>query len=446
MSFTSLNLNKQLLEALLDLNITTPTTIQQKAFAPIMSGQDIVGIAQTGTGKTFAYLLPSLRMWQFNKVKQLQILILVPTRELVVQICNEVEKLTKYQSVIVEGVYGGTNINTQAIAVNKGIDILVATPGRFLDLALNYSLKLKSVKKLVIDEVDEMLDLGFRPQLERVIELLPNSRQNLMFSATMTPDVEILIQHYFKNPLVLEASPTGTPVANIIQIGYSAPNFYSKVNLLAHLINTDLEMNKVMVFVKTKKQADLLYELLQLQISDPLAIIHSNKSQQLRFEAVNAFKRNEVKIIIATDIVSRGIDINEVTHVINFDMHEVPENYIHRIGRTGRIEKKGIAISFVTPAEKPFKLLVEDLMKMKIKMKAFPKVVSISKEILKEEMPNYELIQPRIKLPKVKPSGEAFHEKKEKNKRKNVIIKRKDRMHEKYGKPITRGQKPKRKK
>ncbi|MFM2047949.1 MAG: hypothetical protein RI955_495 [Bacteroidota bacterium] len=447
MTFEELNLNKPLLNALNDLGLVTPTTIQYKGFAPIMSGRDIVGIAQTGTGKTLAFLLPCLRMWQFSKEKQLQILILVPTRELVVQVATEVEKLSKYMSVKVVGVYGGGNINTQAAQIKEGVDVLVATPGRFLDLVLNYSLKLKTVKRLVIDEVDEMLDLGFRTQLTRVLDLLPNNRQNLMFSATMTDDVEALIQTFFRHPQIVEAAPTGTPVENILQMAYPVPNFYTKINVLHHLLANDLEMKKVMVFVATKKQADLLFETLTQKMPDEnIGIIHSNRAQNVRFEAVNLFKNGTNKILIATDIVARGLDISEVTHVINFDMPEEPEAYIHRIGRTGRADKDGVAISFVTKAEKENQKRVEELMNRKIKMKRFPAEVQKSKELIFDEIPADTMKIIRVKQMNKDKIGPAFHEKNEKNKKVNTIVSHKDRMMKKYGKPITRGQKPKRKK
>ncbi len=446
MTFDELNLNKSLLNALNDLGLTKPTTIQHKAFAPIMSGKDMVGIAQTGTGKTLAYLLPCLRMWQFSKEKKIQILILVPTRELVVQVEEEVKKLAKYLTVDVVGVYGGGNINGQATQIHKGLDILVATPGRFLDLVLNYSFKLKTVKRLVIDEVDEMLDLGFRTQLTRVLDLLPPNRQNLMFSATMTTDVEALIQTFFRHPQIIEAAPTGTPVENITQLGFPVLNFNTKINLLQHLLQTDADMKKVLVFVATKKQADLLHETLQKKLPhETIGIIHANRAQNVRFAAVNQFKDGTSRVLIATDIVARGLDIAEVTHVINFDMPDEAENYIHRIGRTGRADKDGIAISFVTKTELENQLRVEMLMNRKIKMKRFPVGVEKNKTLIADEIPNDTMKIIRVKQPKID-KGAAFHEKKEKNKRVNTIVKHKDRMMMKYGRPKTRGQKPGRKK
>ena len=373
-------------------------------------------------------------------------MILVPTRELVVQVEEEVKKLAKYLTVDVVGVYGGGNINGQATQIHKGLDILVATPGRFLDLVLNYSFKLKTVKRLVIDEVDEMLDLGFRTQLTRVLDLLPPNRQNLMFSATMTTDVEALIQTFFRHPQIIEAAPTGTPVENITQLGFPVLNFNTKINLLQHLLQTDADMKKVLVFVATKKQADLLHETLQKKLPhETIGIIHANRAQNVRFAAVNQFKDGTSRVLIATDIVARGLDIAEVTHVINFDMPDEAENYIHRIGRTGRADKDGIAISFVTKTELENQLRVEMLMNRKIKMKRFPVGVEKNKTLIADEIPNDTMKIIRVKQPKID-KGAAFHEKKEKNKRVNTIVKHKDRMMMKYGRPKTRGQKPGRKK
>jgi ATP-dependent RNA helicase RhlE len=442
MTFSDLNLNRSILNALDDLGLVTPTTIQHKGFSPIMSGADIVGIAQTGTGKTIAYLLPCLRMWQYSKDKQVQILILVPTRELVVQVAEEVEKLAKYLNVTVVGVYGGGNINTQASQIKQGVDVLVATPGRFLDLVLNNALKLKSVKRLVIDEVDEMLDLGFRTQLTRVLDLLPNNRQNLMFSATMTKDVAALIQDFFKSPKIIEAAPTGTPLENILQLAYPVANFFTKINLLHHLLTSDVEMKKVLVFVATKKQADLVYETMVEKMPESIGIIHSNRAQNVRFEAVKLFKNGTNRVLIATDIVARGLDISEVSHVINFDMPEESENYIHRIGRTGRADKDGIAISFVTKAEKENQANVEALMNKKIKMKRFPANVNKSDVLLLEEQPLTFMKIVTVKQPNKELAGPSFHEKSKKNTKVNVIVKHKDRMMAKYGRPKTRGQKP----
>ncbi len=445
MKFDELNLSTPLLNALNDLGYTQATTIQHKALPVVMSGRDVVGIAQTGTGKTFAYLLPCLRQWKFSKEKNPQVLILVPTRELVVQVLEEIKKLGKYMSVTAIGVYGGTNINTQIAQVLQGADFIVATPGRLIDLSLKGVLKVKAIKKLVIDEVDEMLNLGFRSQLKLILDLLPLKRQNIMFSATMTDDVEILINDFFNQPVKIEAAPTGTPLANILQTAYEVPNFYTKINLLRLLLNDEAK-TKVLVFTATKKLADEVFEQLESNFAGQTGIIHSNKSQNHRFEAVRQFHAGENRVLIATDIVARGIDISEVTHVINFDLPEVPENYIHRIGRTGRADKKGIAVAFITPNENDGRDRIEALMNFKIPVLELPDALEISTELTHDEMPKVYQPNMDLKAPRKEPTSPAFHEKIDKNKKVNgPKITRADKMREKYGKPKTRGQKPKRK-
>jgi ATP-dependent RNA helicase RhlE len=441
MTFDDLNLNTPLRTALDDLGYKNPTTIQQKVFSVVMSGKDVCGIAQTGTGKTLAYLLPCLRQWKFSKNKTPQILIVVPTRELVVQVVETVKALTTYMSLTVAGIYGGTNINTQRAEVAKGVDVLVATPGRLYDLAVTGAFKTKQIKKLVIDEVDEMLNLGFRTQLKNILDLLPHKRQNLLFSATITEDVEALIDMYFNDPVRVEAAPTGTPLENIIQTGYEVPNFYTKVNLLELLLTEDETMTKVLVFVATKQLADQLYEQLEAKFPGTAGVIHSNKEQNHRFNTVKQFKEGNYRFIIATDIAARGIDIAEVTHVINFDTPEVPENYIHRIGRTGRADKKGIAITFITEKEKPLLSAIETLMKYKVPVISLPAKLIISDVLTEDEKPKIFIKSIPVKLSKKEEAGPAFHQKSVKNSKVNFIVKHKDRMMKKYGKPLTRGQK-----
>ena len=443
MTFSELNLSTPLLNALDDLGYTTPTPIQEKVFAVAMSGVDVVGIAQTGTGKTLGYLLPLLKQWKFSKEKHPQILVLVPTRELVAQVVETINKLTTYMNVVAVGVYGGVNINTQKLSVEQKTDVIVATPGRLFDLAMNGSLKLKAVKKLVIDEVDEMLNLGFRTQLKNIIELLPERRQNLMFSATLTDDVEFLMQDYFNAPVKVEAAPSGTPVENIEQQAYELPNFYTKVNLLKLLLSEDASMTKVLVFTGSKSLADQLNTELEPKYAEVMGVIHSNKEQNHRFNTVTQFKNGTYRFIIATDIVARGIDVTEVTHVINFDLPDVAENYMHRIGRTGRADKKGIAISFITEKEKTSQGKIEELMNYKTPMLPLPENLVISDELTEDEMPKVYMKEIQIKIPKKEDVGPAFHEKSAKNSKVNFVVSRRDRMMKKYGRPLTRGQKKK---
>ncbi len=414
MTFSDLNLSNPLLNALADAGMETPTPIQERAFSVIMSGKDVVGIAQTGTGKTLAFLLPLLRLWKFSKQAYPQTLIMAPTRELVVQISEEIEKLTVYMNVITVAVYGGVNLKTHAAAVEAGCDIVVGTPGRVYDLAVTGILKFRSLRHFVIDEVDEMLELGFRPQLERVIDLLPERRQNLLFSATMTKDVEAVIGDTFNFPVTVEAAATGTPLTNIDQTGYRVPNFNTKLNLLRHLLADKDTFHRVLVFAPGKKLADRTAEFLEEFFPEEIGVIHGNKSQNYRFRSLNQFQDGTFRILIATDLVSRGIDLSDVSHVINIDTPEVPENYIHRIGRTGRADRTGSSIVFTTQTEEPSLAAIEELMDMQVAQLDFPDTVEVSTQLLPEEEVGY--AQPIIDLkPDVIPG--AFHEKSEKNKK-----------------------------
>ena len=443
MTFAELNLNTPLLNALSDLSIETPTTIQEKAFPVIMSGRDMVGIAQTGTGKTIAFLLPTLRQWKYTKEKSPTILVVVPTRELVLQVVEQVEKLTKYMNVRVAGVYGGVNMIQQTPLINAGLDVLVATPGRLLDFALNGTLKLKSVKRFIIDEVDEMLNLGFRPQLIRVIDLLPTKRHNLMFSATITDELKDFIADFFIDPLEIEAARTGTPLENIKQAGIKVPNFNTKINLVEYFLKTNPDFSKVLLFASTKKMADDVYERLEPLFPEEIGVIHSNKSQNFRLEAFRSFNANKLRMLVATDLVARGLDFDDVTHVVNFDMPEVPESYMHRIGRTGRADKKGVALAFITKADADYRKAIEELMGQKIPLMKMPEEVLVSPELTLDELPKVAMKNTLVKIPKKEEGGEAFHEKSAKNQKVNMKVRRAESMKIKYKKPKTRGQKKK---
>ncbi len=418
MTFEELNLSTPLINAINDIGYVYTTPIQSKVFSVVMSGADVVGVAQTGTGKTIAYLLPLLRQLKYSDQKHPRVLILVPTRELVMQVVGEIEKLTAYMTVRYAGVYGGTNINTQKQLVYDGLDILVATPGRLMDLAMTGILRLKMVQKFVIDEVDEMLKLGFRPQVTSIMEILPEKRQNLMFSATLTADVEELINSFFYNPIKIEVAPHGTPLEKIIQSAYHVPNFFTKVNLLEHLLKSDETFSKVLVFVSTKKLADRLVEQLENKFQDQIGVIHSNKSQNFRFNVLDRFQDGTHRVLIATDIIARGLDITDVSHVINFDIPPVPGDYIHRIGRTGRADKNGIAISFINQAEQNFQFEIENMMNKEIPIIDLPDSIEISNIFTDEEKPLV-IAKNYVKIPSIKDSKGNFHQKSEKNRKVN---------------------------
>ena len=419
-NFSDLNLSNPLLKALEDLEYIHPTPVQVQSFPVIMSGRDVVSIAQTGTGKTFAYLLPILRQLKYAEQRHPRVLIVVPTRELVTQVEGEVKKLTKYMSIRVGAIYGGANINKQKEMVFAGLDVLVATPGRLIDLASIGAIKLNSIQKLVIDEVDEMLEQEFRAQLNAIIDFLPAKRQNILFSATLTDEVQKYFGEFFNNPIRIEVAAHGTPLEKIEQLAYEVKNFGTKSNVLEHLLNADNSLNKVLVFVSKIKNADKLFEMMHQKFAGNIALLHSRKPQNQRYDALKKFELNEVRILIATDVAARGLDVSDVSHVVNFDFPNNSNDYLHRIGRTGRIGKSGIAISFLNATEMEFLDEIEMVMHKKITFLEFPSEVPKSNVFSEDEKPklkekNY------LKSVKVEDQrGASFHEKKDKNKKVNL--------------------------
>lgn len=439
-NFENFNLSKPLRNVISELGFDKPTPVQQEAFPLILSGKDMVAIAQTGTGKTFAYMLPLLQNLKFSKQINPRIMILVPTRELVIQMLEMIESYSKYINVRILGIYGGTNINNQKYDLAQGTDILVATPGRIYDLVLCGALKLNSVKKLVIDEVDVMLDLGFRFQLTNIFDLMPAKRQNIMFSATMTEEVDALIEDFFITPAKISIAVSGTPLDNIAQYSYPVQNFYTKINLLIHLLENRTVFQKVLVFTATKKSADYLFEALAESNGTETCVIHSNKSQNYRIRSLSEFDEGKNRILIATDVMARGLDLNNVTHVINFDTPAFPENYMHRIGRTGRVEQQGTALLFYTDKEQEAKKAIETLMNYEIPVLEFPSEVEISTKKIPDEQPRINDKYSKLQKSSVDDVGDAFHEKKLKNTKVNqggsYLRKMKT-----YKKPKTRGDK-----
>ena len=416
-TFEQFNLPKSLQKAIDDLGFTSPTPIQERSFSVIASGRDMMGIAQTGTGKTFAYLLPLLKLYKFTPTHTPKIVILVPTRELVVQVVEEVEKLTKYMSVRTLGIYGGVNINTQKTSVYQGIDVLVGTPGRVMDLALDNVLRFDETQKLVIDEFDEMLNLGFRVQLTSILAMMRPKRQNILFSATMTDEVDAVLEDYFDFPEEVSLAPSGTPLEKIKQVKYAVPNFNTKINLLKHLLSTDESMSRILIFVNNKRFVDMIYDRIEEDFGEQFGVIHSNKSQNYRLTTMQDFQKGDLRGIITTDVMARGLDISDITHVLNFDVAEIPEQYIHRIGRTGRADKEGTAISFVGPKEEDAFIECEMLMDMEVDMLPIPDGVEISTVLIESE----KIKQPIKLLKKIKKEGgSAFHEKSDKNKKVNL--------------------------
>ncbi|CAM2892302.1 DEAD/DEAH box helicase [Flavobacterium frigoris] len=417
-TFEQFNLPKSVQKAIDDLGFTTPTPIQEKTFSVIMSGRDMMGIAQTGTGKTFAYLLPLLKLYKFLPGHTPKIVILVPTRELVVQVVEEVEKLTKYMSVRTVGIFGGVNINTQKTTIYQGCDILVGTPGRIMDLTLDNVIRFEEMQKLVIDEFDEMLNLGFRTQLTAILAMMPKKRQNILFSATMTDEVDAILNDYFDYPQEVTLSASGTPLENIQQVAYNATNFNTKVNLLKHLLQENEDMSRVLIFVNNKKISDMLHVRIDEDFADQFGVIHSNKSQNYRLSTMASFQEGNLRGLITTDIMARGLDISNITHVINFEMPAMPELYMHRIGRTGRADKTGIAISFIAPREEEAKVEIEVLMNMELHIEAFPEAVEVSAKLIEPEKER-QVVKFLMKKKTLDGDG-AFQEKSKKNKKVNL--------------------------
>ncbi|WP_031428892.1 DEAD/DEAH box helicase [Flavimarina sp. Hel_I_48] len=437
-NFDNFKISKQLHYAIEDLGFKKPTQIQEDAFSVIRSGRDVVGTAQTGTGKTFAYMLPLLEGLKFSKQDNPRILILVPTRELVGQLVENIQGYAKYMSVRVTGVFGGVNINPQKEAVAQGLDILVGTPGRLNDLILSRTIQLKSIKHFVVDEVDVMLDLGFRHQLTNILDMLPQRRQNILFSATMTDDVSELIDSFFTAPERITVALSGEPLENIEQVSYAVPNFYTKANLLIHLLKKT-EFKKVLIFVSNKKSVERLQKELVANGVRELDVIHSNKTQNYRLNAIKYFEEGKTRILIATDVMARGVDLDQVSHAINFDVPSFPENYMHRIGRTGRAGQEGHSLLLYTPKEQEAKEGIEQLMKTTLPIMELPEEIEIATRLAPEERPEIKEANNPNKPSETK--GASFHEKKEKNQKTNQGGSYRREIAKKYKKPKTRGDK-----
>lgn len=418
LTFADFDLPEKILDVLADLELFEPTPIQRRSFKPILSGRDVMGIAQTGTGKTLAYLLPALKLWKYNKSGNPTLLILVPTRELVVQVTEIVENLTQNLSARVIGIYGGKNINTQKKLFDDGCDILVGTPGRVMDLAIDNAISLKEVQRLIIDEFDEMLNLGFRPQLTHIFEMMREKRQNILFSATMTEAVDEMLAEYFAGPMEISLAKSGTPLEKIEQTAYKVENFNTKFNLLKHLLETSEDLSKVLIFTNNKRHADLLFSKIDEVMPEEFDVIHSNKSQNYRLRAMQRFENQEVRGLITTDVMARGLDISDITHVINFEVPAVPEQYIHRIGRTGRADKDGKAITFYTKKEEPQLLEIVVLMDKELIEIDFPIDVPVNPKKIASEQD--EVKMKNAHTVKIQEGGGAFHEKKEKNRKINL--------------------------
>ena len=353
MPFRAFNLGDNLLKAVEEAGYTEPTPIQVEAIPKIMAGHDLIGIAQTGTGKTAAFVLPILsqlfKAGGSSQTRGIRWLIVAPTRELVVQIEENVRAYAKYLPARIAAVFGGVSERPQIKALRSGADLVIATPGRLLDLVGQGHGDFSALRFLVLDEADRMLDMGFIPQIRRIMKILPSKRQTLLFSATLSKEIEVLTQEFLHRPKIVQIGRRSNPAETVTQLVYEV-SAGLKPALLIHLLR-DPSFDSVLVFTRTKHGADRIAKRLgAAQITT--ATLHSNRSQNQRLNALKAFRTGEVRVLVATDIAARGIDVDGISHVVNFDFPMHPEDYVHRIGRTGRAQAIGDAISFVTPEDR----------------------------------------------------------------------------------------------
>jgi ATP-dependent RNA helicase RhlE len=349
MSFSALGLDPNILKAINEAGYTEPTPIQSAAIPPILAGHDLIGIAQTGTGKTAAFTLPILcklaGLIHAGQKRGIRVLVLAPTRELVAQIEENVRAYGKHLPLRMATVYGGVGERPQMQALQSGVDIIVATPGRLLDLMGRRCGDFSGLQHLVLDEADRMLDMGFLPDIRRIVKAMPVKRQTLLFSATLSSDIEAVTRDFQHSPKIVQIGRRANPAETVTQLVYEIPK-HQKTALLVHLLK-EAHLNMVLVFVRMKHGADRLARNLE-QKGIKTATIHSNRSQNQRLQALKDFKSGAVRVLVATDIAARGIDVDGISHVVNYDFPMHPEDYVHRIGRTGRAHAVGDAISFVT--------------------------------------------------------------------------------------------------
>lgn len=367
MQFSDLALSDKLLSVLKNEGYTSPTAIQQKAIPHVLAGRDLVGLAQTGTGKTAAFALPIIELLSKQPIprpRHIRVLVLAPTRELAAQIEQSFATYGQGSGLKQTVIFGGVGQGRQVDAIRSGLDVLVATPGRLLDLSSQGLLDLKRLEYFVIDEADRMLDMGFIHDVRRVIKLLPARKQTLFFSATMPPEVRNLADVLLKNPATVEVHPVSSTVDRIDQSLYFVEKNQKRF-LLLHLVQNDPKLQRALVFTRTKHLANRVAEFLSKSGEEAMAI-HGNKSQGARERALAAFVAGDIRVLVATDIAARGIDVEGVTHVFNFDLPEVPETYVHRIGRTARAGASGKAVAFCSPDERGLLRDIERLIRKEI--------------------------------------------------------------------------------
>lgn len=376
-NFSSLNLTQPLLVALKELGYETPTPIQAGAIPHLLQGRDLLGIAQTGTGKTAAFVLPILDRLSQQEGKagprRARALILTPTRELASQIYNSIASYGKHLKLFHAVIFGGVSERAQIQALKRGVDVLVATPGRLLDLLSQRHVYLDFVDMFVLDEADRMLDMGFLPDIQKIMNLLPKQRQTLLFSATMPKSIAVLSEKLLRQPVRVEVAPQSTTVERVEQKIFLVER-NNKSRLLRSILQQD-SLERVLVFTRTKQGANRVSEDLE-KSSIASAAIHSNKSQRERERALEKFRNGNIRVLVATDIASRGIDVSNVTHVINYDLPEEPDSYVHRIGRTARAGREGTAISFCDASERRRLSSIERVIRCKVPVHSTPELIA----------------------------------------------------------------------
>jgi len=411
-NFEQFSLNRQLLSAIEDLGYTEPTPIQLKAIPTIMNGQDLLGVAQTGTGKTAAYSIPIIMNLKFAQGMNPRVLVLSPTRELAIQIHADIVAMSKYTDLRSVVLYGGLGPKTQKEILSQGLDIVIATPGRLVELYLAGDLILKDLKTLIIDEADKMLDMGFIHKINKILEIVPRKRQNMLFSATMSEKVKTLAGDFLAFPIMVEIAPQATPADLITQYLYKVPNIRTKINMLQSFLENKEEFTKIIVFCKTRQIAENLYHYAErVYGKDEVRVIHANKGQNTRINSIQAFKEEDVRILIGTDVASRGLDVANVSHVINFDVPLIYEDYVHRIGRTGRASQSGVSITFCNPAEEYHLEKIEKLIRQRINELEVPSNLNVKETPFTEA----QAMAKEIDMQKRKDNPDfkgAFHEKK----------------------------------
>ena len=367
MSFNTLGLSEPLLKAIKDQGYTSPTPIQKQAIPVVIEGKDVLAAAQTGTGKTAGFTLPLLeRLAETHPKmgkKQIRVLVLTPTRELAAQVAESIKTYGKYMKYTSTVIYGGVGINPQLATIRKGVDIVIATPGRLLDIAGQQGIDFSALETLVLDEADRMLDMGFIHDIKKLMKMMPQKRQTLLFSATFSPEIKKLASGLLKNPVLVEVARENTTADQISQVVHFVDKS-RKRELLSQLIKTK-DWKQVLVFTRTKHGANKLTKQLE-EAGISAAAIHGNKSQGARTKALASFKANDIRVLVATDIAARGIDIDQLPHVVNYELPNVPEDYVHRIGRTGRAGQSGEAVSLVCVDEHKLLFDIEKFIKSEI--------------------------------------------------------------------------------